>query len=49
VKWYFIYLMRYFKGGRSKEQIENVDWFLRVCGHKRLLRLWRKIHAKKYY
>ena len=25
---------------------KNVDWFLRVCGHKRLLKLWRHIHVK---
>ena len=39
MKWYFIYLYRYFKDDRSEKEAENVDWLLRVSDNKRLLKL----------
>jgi len=45
IKWFFIYLYRYFKDGRSDKQKENVDWLLRVNGNKTLLRIWRYLNG----
>lgn len=46
MKWYFIYLYRYFKDDRSQKEAENVDWLLRVSDNKRLLKIWRWIHGR---
>ena len=46
MKWYFIYLYRYFKDERSSKEAENIDWLLRVNNQKLLLKLWRRIHAR---
>ena len=44
-KWYFIYLWRYFKSFGSDKHIIQVDWFLKLNGHKTLRRIWRKLHG----
>ena len=46
MKWYLIYLYRYFKSGRSSKEIGNVDWLLKMSDNKRLLRIWRWLHGR---
>jgi len=43
-KWYIIYFWRYIKSGGAPGQVRQVEWFLKLTEHPRLLKLWRLWH-----